>query len=404
MKNFKTFLTIVITALITFCITSVVFYSGNLNFNTSSSTENTIGNALQSSGLEAKLKTIRKKIDANYKGEINEDNLKEYAIKGYVAGLGDEYTQYFTKDEMKQFTEETEGEFVGIGVYITANNDANRVEIVSDIKDSPAEKVGLQSGDLIKSVDGVEYTASDLDKITQNIRGKAGTKVKIVIIRNNEEKEYEIERASVSIPSVESSILENNVGYIYISTFSSNTSEEFKTAYNDLVSKGAKSLVIDLRNNVGGLLEEALDIGDMLTDKGKVLLIEEDKNNTEEKTFSKEDKLVDMNFVLLVNQYSASASEVLAGIVKDDCDNATIVGTTTYGKGVVQKLYGLSDGSGIKITTNEYFSPNHNSINKVGIKPDVEVEYDKFDGKLDTANDTQLQKAIEQLKNTNASK
>lgn len=402
MKNFKTFLTIVITALITFCITSVVFYSGN--FNTASSTENTIGGALQSSELETKLKAIRKKIDANYKGEINEDNLKEYAIKGYVAGLGDEYTQYFTKDEMKKFTEETEGEFVGIGVYITANNDANRVEIVSDIKDSPAEKAGLQSGDLIKSVDDIEYTASDLDKITQNIRGKAGTKVKIVIIRNNEEKEYEIERASISIPSVESSMLENNVGYIYISTFSSNTSSEFKTAYNDLVSKGAKSLVIDLRNNVGGLLEEALDIGDMLTDKGKVLLIQQDKNNTEEKTFSKEDKLVDMNFVLLVNQYSASASEVLAGIVKDDCDNGTIVGTTTYGKGVVQTLYGLSDGSGIKITTNEYFSPNHNSINKVGIKPDVEVEYDKFDGKLDTKNDTQLQKAIEQLKNTNASK
>ena len=390
---YKTIMTIVATAIVTSIITTIWIY-GSAQL---ASTESAIGNAAKSSSLAAKLAVIRNKIDEEYIGEIDENDLIDGAIKGYVSGLNDVYTEYLTQDEMSTFTEDIEGEFVGIGVYITKDTGRNLILVYGTIPDSPAEKAGLKTGDIITSVDGVECNGDDYDTITNSIKGKEGTKVKIGILRNDEEINFEIERKTVEVKHVTSQVLDNNIGYIYISSFEGDVSTQFENAYNDLIKQGITSLIIDVRNNGGGIVNESLDIAEMMTDKGQTLLIESDKNGEEEVIKSEKDKTITMPIVLLVNEYSASASEILAGILKEDVDNCTLIGNTTYGKGVIQTLYPLTDGSGIKITTNEYFTPNHNKINKIGIEPDIKVDDYLFTGTLDKENDTQLKKAIEEL-------
>ena len=390
---YKTIMTIIATAIVTSIITTVWIYgSAKLT-----STESAIGNAAKSSSLAAKLSVIRNKINEVYIGEVDENGLIDGAIKGYVSGLNDVYTEYLTKDEMSSFTEDIEGEFVGIGVYITKDAERNLILVYGTIPDSPAEKAGLKTGDIITSVDGVECNGDDYDTITNSIKGKEGSKVKIGILRDGEELNFEIERKTVEVKHVTSQVLDNNIGYIYISSFEGDVSTQFANSYNDLKNQGITSLIIDVRNNGGGIVDESLDIAEMMTDKGQTLLIESDKNGEEEVIKSEKDKTITMPIVLLVNEYSASASEILAGILKEDVDNCTLIGNTTYGKGVIQTLYHLTDGSGIKITTNEYFTPNHNKINKIGIEPDIKVDDYLFTGTLDKDKDTQLKKAIEEL-------
>lgn len=390
---YKTIMTIIATAIVTSIITTVWIYgSATLN-----STESSIGNAAKSSSLAAKLAVIRNKIDQEYIGDINENDLIEGAIKGYVSGLNDVYTEYLTADEMSSFTEDIEGEFVGIGVYMTKDTERNLILVYGTIPDSPAEEAGLKTGDIITSVDDVECNGDDYDTIANSIKGIEGTKVKIGILRDGEELNFEIERKTVEVKHVTSQVLDNNIGYIYISSFEGDVSTQFENAYNDLKNQGITSLIIDIRNNGGGIVDESLDIAEMMTDKGQTLLIESDKNGEEEIIKSEKDKTITMPIVLLVNEYSASASEILAGILKEDLDNCTLIGNTTYGKGVIQTLYPLTDGSGIKITTNEYFTPNHNKINKIGIEPDIKVDDYLFTGTLDKEKDTQLKRAIEEL-------
>lgn len=390
---YKTIMTIIATAIITSIVTIVWIY-GSAEL---SSTESAIGNAAKSSSLSAKLSVIRNKIDQEYIGEIDENDLIDGAIKGYVSGLNDEYTEYLTVDEMSSFTEDIEGEFVGIGVYITKDTENNTILVYGTIPDSPAQASGLKTGDIITSVDGVECNGDDYDTITNNIKGVEGTKVTIGILRDGEELSFEIERKTVEVKHVTSQKLENNIGYIYISSFEGDVSSQFEEAYNDLANQGITSLIIDIRNNGGGIVDESLDIAEMMTDKGQTLLIESDKNGEEEVIKAEKDKTITMPIVLLVNEYSASASEILAGILKENVENATLIGNTTYGKGVIQTLYPLTDGSGIKITTNEYFTPNHNTINKIGVEPDIKVDDYLFLGTLDLDNDTQIKRAMEEL-------
>ncbi len=390
---YKTIMTIIATAIITSIVTIVWIY-GSAEL---SSTESAIGSAAKSSSLSAKLSVIRNKIDQEYIGEIDENDLIEGAIKGYVSGLNDEYTEYLTVNEMSSFTEDIEGEFVGIGVYITKDTENNTILVYGTIPDSPAQASGLKTGDIITSVDGVECNGDDYDTITNNIKGVEGTKVTIGILRDGEELSFQIERKTVEVKHVTSQKLENNIGYIYISSFEGDVSSQFEEAYNDLANQGITSLIIDIRNNGGGIVDESLDIAEMMTDKGQTLLIESDKNGEEEVIKAEEDKTITMPIVLLVNEYSASASEILAGILKENVENATLIGNTTYGKGVIQTLYPLTDGSGIKITTNEYFTPNHNTINKIGVEPDIKVDDYLFLGTLDLDNDTQIKRAMEEL-------
>lgn len=390
---YKTIMTIIATAIVTFIITTVWIFGSATNI----STESAIGNAAKSSSLSAKLSIIRNKINEEYIGEINENDLIEGAIKGYVSGLNDVYTEYLPESEMSSYTEDIEGEFVGIGVYITKDAENNQILVYGTIPDSPAEEAGLKTGDIITSVDGVECNGNDYDTITNSIKGKEGTKVSIGILRNGEELSFEIERKTVEVKHITFQKLENNIGYINISSFEGDVSAQFETAYNDLANQGITSLIIDIRNNGGGIVDEALDIAEMMTEKGQILLIESDKNGNEEVIKSEKSKTITMPIMLLVNEYSASASEILAGILKENVENATLIGNTTYGKGVIQTLYPLTDGSGIKITTNEYFTPNHNEINKIGIEPDIKVDDYLFTGILDLDNDIQLKRAIEEL-------
>lgn len=355
------------------------------------------------SGLEYTLSRFRSELERKYIGEINDKELIDGAIKGYVAGLGDPYTVYYTKEEMDDIMEETNGNFVGIGIYMTLNKEKNAITIVSPIENSPAEKAGLLPGDIITKVDGESYSGEQLDEASNKIRGEAGTKVTLEIYRNNEIKTFEITREKVLISHITTKVLENNIGYIAISDFDGGCAEEFKTKYEELQKKGITKLIIDLRNNGGGIVDEAIDIADMITEKGSTLLITTDKNGKEEVTKAKTNPIINMPVVVLTNGYSASASEILAGALKDNKKGA-LVGTKTYGKGVIQELHQLSDGSGLKITTNEYFTPSRKTINKTGIEPDVEIDLSdeaKTKLQLTEKDDTQLQKAIEVLKEKN---
>lgn len=389
----RTIMTITLTAVITFSITSLWLY-GNNNIKKAS----VISGILQSDKLTTKINTIKSKIEKEYLRDYDENELTEWAVKGYVAGLNDIYSEYFTAEEMAEYSADTLGEYVGIGVYITKNTETNQIVIYGTIKDSPAEKAGLQTNDILIEVDGKEVNGDNYSDITTKIKGKEGTKVKLKVQRGEEEKEFEITRKKVEIINVSSQMLDKGIGYIYISSFDgTKLNEQFEKEYNSLKDQGATTLIVDVRNNGGGIVDEALEIADLFTEKDTTLLIEKNKDGNEDVTKAKKDKTINMKTVLLVNQKSASASEILAGIFKDKVDNATLVGTTTFGKGVIQILYQLPDGSGLKITSREYYTPNRREIDGKGIDPDVKVSDYEYNGKIDLKNDTQLQKAIETL-------
>lgn len=389
----RTIMTITLTAVITFSITSLWLY-GNNNIKNAS----VISGILQSDKLTTKINTIKSKIEKEYLRDYDENELTEWAVKGYVAGLNDIYSEYFTADEMAEYSADTLGEYLGIGVYITKNTETNQIVIYGTIKDSPAEKAGLQINDILIEVDGKEVNGDNYSDITTKIKGKEGTKVKLKVQRGEEEKEFEITRKKVEIINVSSQMLDKGIGYIYISSFDgTKLNEQFEKEYNSLKDQGATTLIVDVRNNGGGIVDEALEIADLFTEKDTTLLIEKNKDGNEDVTKAKKDKTINMKTVLLVNQKSASASEILAGIFKDKVDNATLVGTTTFGKGVIQILYQLPDGSGLKITSREYYTPNRREIDGKGIDPDVKVSDYEYNGKIDLKNDTQLQKAIETL-------
>ena len=383
-KIYRQIMIVIITALITFTMTSVLMYkSGRIGYITVSKADTT--------GLGATLSSFRALLKDRYLYDMDEKQMIEYAIKGYVAGVGDEYTEYFTKEEMERFQTLTSGNYVGIGIYMQADRTNNVIKVSSPIKNGPAEKAGIKSGDIISKVNGKTYTVDEMTQMSTDIKGKEGTTVELEIIRDGQTLNFTIERKSVELYPIEGTVLDNDIGYIQISSFDDGCAEQFKEAYQEIQNKGIKSLIIDLRDNGGGIVDEAMDIADYILDKDTTMLITVDKKQEEEVTKAKQEPIVKVPIVVLVNDGTASASEMLAGALQDT-RKATIVGKTTYGKGVIQELYTLSDGSGLKITIKEYFTPNRNKINKVGIKPDYEVEYEK------DKEDAQLNKAIEILR------
>ena len=395
-KIYKWIMIIALTIFITFMITSISLYTYFLNnpINANVSATST------SKKIAGNLEKYREIIDKYYLGEVDENKLEEGAIKGYIEGLGDPYTEYISKEDMEDYLNDTMGNFVGIGIYMVKNTTYDKIQVLSTIKDGPAEKAGIQAGDLIVSVDGITYTASDMTTAANNIKGEAGTKVNVEIQRENQIIKYELTREKVKVNPVEGKVLENNIGYIQFSSFDETTAEDFKNEFEELNKKGIKSLIIDLRNNGGGIVDQALEIADYIADKDSVLLYEVDKNEKETVKKAQNDPIINMPIVILTNENTASASEILAGALKD-LGKAKTVGTTTYGKGVIQQILRLSDGSGLKITIEEYQTPNRNKINKVGIEPDEKVELPDtvtniFNVKENE--DTQLQKAIEMLK------
>lgn len=385
----------VVKIIIAVVLTAVITYFATINI-----TLKSYLNSSNTAYLATKLSLIKNKLNKESIYDLNEDKMIESALKGYVAGIDDKYTQYLTKEEMDELLEDTTGSYVGIGVYMADNTADNTILIIGVIEGSVAEQAGIKSGDIIKKVDDVEYTGEQLDAVSSKVKGEEETNVKITILRDNEEKEFNITRSSIKLKTVSSKMLENNKGYIKISSFNDGTAKEFKEAYEKLKSDNPTGLIIDLRNNGGGLVSESLDIAETMVEKGKTLLITSNKDKKEEIRKSTQNPIIDIPVVVLINQNTASASEILAGILKDDC-NYKIIGTKSYGKGVIQTVYNFSDGSGLKVTTEEYFTPNHDKINKVGITPDTEVKLDsewENISNIPYENDTQLQEAVKELK------
>ncbi len=396
-KVYKIIMLVVLVAFITFLCTSIGMYELLIKDTEKS---HMLATTSSNSNIESTLKRYRTIIDKYYLGDVDEEKLKEGAIKGYIEGLDDPYTEYISKEEMKDYLDDTMGNFVGVGIYMVKNTEANRIQILAPIKNSPAEKAGILPGDLIISVNDENYTAEDMSTASNKIKGEEGSSVKLEILRGTETKTFELKRESIKVNPVEGKILENEIGYIEFSSFDEDTAKDFKSKYEELQKQGIKSLIIDLRNNGGGIVDEALEIADYIADKGSILLYEVDKNNNEEIKKSENNPTITLPIIILTNGNTASSSEILAGALKD-LGKAKICGTKTYGKGVIQQVLTLPDGSGLKITSQKYLTPNKTEINKIGIEPDEKVELPqevKNALTIEEKDDTQLQKAIELLK------
>ena len=400
-RFYKMVMLVVLTAFVTFMITTI-YITKKYNLSDGDQTISALFSASSSSDdkLAKSLKNIKSILKKYYLNDIDEDKAIDGAIEGYVSSLGDQYTEYIPKDEMEDYTQNLMGNYVGIGIYMSQNTKDNTIVVLTPIKYSPAEEAGILPGDIIKKINDVEYTGENMTAAANNIKGAEGTKVKLEIQRGQEIKTFEITRKKITTNPVIAEKLDNNIGYLEVTSFDENTAGNFKSKYEELKAQGIDSLIIDLRNNGGGLVEEALKIADYIVPKGKELLVTVDKDGKEKVEKSKEDVLIDMPIVVLVNKNSASSSEILAGALKD-LNEATIVGTTTYGKGVIQQFLTLRDGSGLKVTVEEYYTPNRTKINGVGIEPNEKIELPETITNpltVERKDDTQLQKAIELLK------
>lgn len=406
-RLYRAIMLVAVTMFITSILTTA-YIANKFDLGTGTETIASImGSSSDADNVTASLKNIENIIDKYYLYDVNEQDAIDGAIEGYIESLGDPYTEYIPAKQMEEYTQQITGNYVGIGIYMTKNTEKNTIDVISPIKESPAEEVGILPGDSIIKVDGVEYTADDMTTVANKIKGEEGTKVTLEIRRGDQTLTFEITRRKINTNPVvsekiedESTTLENNIGYLEVSSFDEGTAEDFKAKFEELKSQGITSLIIDLRNNGGGLVNEALKIADYIAPKDSDLLITVDKNKKEEIEKAKEDPIINMPIVVLVNGNTASASEILSGALKD-LGKATIVGTKTYGKGVIQQILSLSSGAGLKVTVEEYYTPNRTQINKIGIEPDEVVELPetvKNPLTVTKDQDTQLQKAIEILK------
>lgn len=343
-----------------------------------------------------KLETIQALIDNYYlySDEVDEKALQDYLVKGYVEGLQEPYSVYYNEAETTALFESTSGTFGGIGVAIMQDTTSGLVTFTKIYKDCPGEAAGFKEGDIVYKVNGEDVTAQDLDTIVSQIRGEVGTDVEITVIRDGEEYTGTATRALIENDTVEYEMKDNQIGYILVTGFEDVTLNQFEEALDDLNNQGMKGLVIDLRSNPGGNLSTVVDMVDLILSEGTIVSVKDRSGNGTTYTADKDCKL-NVPLVVLTNGYSASASEIFAGAVKDH-ELGTLVGTTTYGKGIVQNIYSLGDGTSLKITGSEYFTPSGTNIHGIGIEPDVVIEYEYDENNPEY--DNQLEKAIEVLK------
>lgn len=355
-----------------------------------------INEGIISSDTETKLSYLKKLIDETYLHDVKEKDLNEGIYKGYVEGLGDQYSAYYDKKETKELTESLDGSFSGIGAVMTQDASSGVITITRVYDDSPAKKAGIKTGDILYRVEEKTVTGKDLDKVVSWIKGKKGTKVNLTLLRgtNSDKIKVTATRNVINVETVKYKVLENQIGYISISEFDSVTGAQFAKALKQLQKKNIEGLVVDLRNNPGGSLSTVCDILDSILPKG-LIVYTKDKNGKKEEYTSDEKHRLNLPMSVLVNGQSASASEIFAGAVQD-YGKAEIIGTQTYGKGVVQNLFDLKDGTCVKLTTSEYFTPKGRNIDGKGITPDVKIEY-KYNAK-DPKADNQLDKAVSVVK------
>lgn len=341
---------------------------------------------------ESKLKSLEALINLKYLKNVDQEDLENGLYKGILEGLGDPYSVYYTKDEYTKLMESTSGEYCGIGAYVSQNTETKVITITKAFKNGPADKAGVKDGDVITKVDGKDVSSEDVDKVVSMMKGDKGTKVKLTVYRQSVKKyvDVTITRGEVKVPTVAHKMLDkkNKIGYIQISEFDTVTADQFSSALSSLKKQGMKKVIFDLRNNPGGSYEGVCKILDEILPEGTIVYTK-DKYGNEEKQTS-DAKCLDMLIVVLQNKNSASASEIFAGAIQD-FGVGTIVGTQSFGKGIVQQIIPLTDGSAVKITIEDYYTPSGKNIHGKGITPDVKIE---ANGKTDV----QLNKALEVLK------
>ena len=328
-------------------------------------------------------------IETKYVNDTDDVKLIDGAIDGMVKSLNDPHSNYLSPKMYKTLMEQTEGSFAGIGVVMGMNNE-QKIHIVGIMENSPGQKAGLQEGDEILAVDGVPVTQMAFDEVAAHVRGQAGTDVVLTIMRDNANQDITITRDNIKLKTVGHKMLDNNIGYIQIVSFSEDTANEFNEAYNDLKNQGMKALVLDLRNNPGGLLTTCVEIAKKLVPKGEIVSIVDKQGNKE--TYSSSLEAPEYPLAVLINKNSASASEILSGAIQDT-KAGTIIGNTSYGKGSVQTILPMFEDDAVKLTIAKYYTPSGRSIDGTGITPDIEINLDE-----NATSDTQLDKALEILK------
>lgn len=345
---------------------------------------------------EEKLSVLKGLIDENYIGDVDEEALEEGIYKGYIQGLEDPYSVYYNEEETKDLYETTEGEYSGIGAVLSQDLESGVITLVQIYEDSPAAKAGLKDNDILTKVGDIEVTGMDLSEVVTYIKGEKGTDVDLTVLRGEDAEEITVTatRDTVEAQTVKYEMLEGQTGYLSVSEFDSVTYAQYEEALNGLTDQGMTGLIVDLRNNPGGNLNTVCEMLDLVLPKGTIVYTE-DKDGKRETATSDDEHQINVPMVVLVNGNSASASEIYAGAIQD-YGIGKIVGTQTYGKGVVQQIFDLGDGTSVKLTIAEYFTPNGRSIDGEGITPDVEVEYEADENNPEA--DNQLEKALEVMK------
>lgn len=348
--------------------------------------------------IEEKTSLLQSIIDKYFLFDEDMTKVEDGIYAGMMNGLDDPYTVYYTKEEYKALNEDTEGKYSGIGATVSQNPKSKIITIVNVFDNSPANEGGLLAGDIIYKIDGEEVTGTDLDVLVKTkIRGVEGSSFTMTVIRGDDRKQIDLNltRRSIEIQTVTSKMLSDGIGYVAVSQFDALTSEQFKSNIESLKSQGMKKLIVDLRGNPGGLLDQVVDMLDYILPEGLVLYTE-DKNGNKEEYYAKNPDELKIPMAVLVNENSASASEVFTATFKD-FKWGKVVGKTTFGKGIVQNVLPLGDGTAVKITTQHYYPPSGYDLHKVGIKPDVDVDLN--DGAvIGSDSDNQLGKAVEILK------
>ena len=357
----------------------------------SASEKNTV-----TASMQRKLSILDALIDESFLGVKDEKELEEGLYKGYISGLDDPYSVYYDEEDTKAFMESSEGEYSGIGAVMTQSKDSGIITLTHVYEDSPAMKAGLKDEDILYKVEGEEVTGEDLTEVVSRIRGEKGTEVELTVLRGtkNEEVTVVAVRDTIETQTVQTRMLEGNIGYLAVSEFDSVTYDQYVKGLDELEGQGMKALVVDLRGNPGGNLNTVCDILDIMLPKG-LIVYTQDKNGQKREMTSDEENKFTLPMTVLVNGNSASASEIYAGAIQD-YGLGKIVGTQTYGKGVVHQIFDLKDGTCVKLTIAEYYTPKGRNINGKGITPDVKVEFEW--NEKNPEEDNQLDAAVKELK------
>lgn len=346
----------------------------------------------------AKIISLENTLEKNFYKDVDEDKYTDYMLKGLFESLEDPYSVYMTREEFKDFNETTSGNYAGIGIYVNLD-DNGLIEVVSPIEDTPAERAGFKSGDKIIKVNDLDVSKANFKEAIDTMKGEPGTDVDITVLRGTKKPfVVTVTREIIRVRAVKSEVLEDEIGYLRITSFSDDSDEEFDNNLKTLLAKDVKGLVIDLRGNPGGSLYAVNEIADQLLGEQTIVSLENRAGKVEE--YTSDAKKIDLPIAVLVDGGSASASEILTGAIKDS-NSGVVIGTTTFGKGLVQSVLSLPDGSGFKLTTSEYFTPNGSNIHKIGIVPDIILEIEETEeteeANEETEEDIQLDRAIEEI-------